>query len=103
MFNPHQPVAGPSARPIRPLPLNNLYDASPEKTVNPGSISAPPAIPTFTASDDNDDELDVVPSRGGRKLCVRHKQMANQNVNAKLQKVRRRRRSNLDHTCLVAC
>jgi hypothetical protein len=26
-------------------------------------------------------------SRDGRKLCVRHKQMANQNVNAKLQKV----------------
>lgn len=26
-------------------------------------------------------------SKDGRKLCVRHKQMANQNVNAKLQKV----------------
>lgn len=26
-------------------------------------------------------------TKDGRKLCVRHKQMANQNVNAKLQKV----------------
>lgn len=27
--------------------------------------------------------------KDGRKLCVRHKQTANQNVNAKLQKVTR--------------
>lgn len=91
MFNPHEAIAGPSSRPIRPLPLSSLLDASPEKTGRPGPTSAPATISTFTpsaASEDMDDELDVVPSRGGRKLCVRHKQMANQNVNAKLQKVR---------------
>ncbi|WWD06824.1 hypothetical protein V865_004919 [Kwoniella europaea PYCC6329] len=31
-------------------------------------------------------EIDVIPTRAGRKLCVRHKQMANQNVNEKLQR-----------------
>lgn len=34
------------------------------------------------------DLLDVSPGRGGRTLCVRHKQKANQNINEKLQKVR---------------
>ncbi|WWC91153.1 uncharacterized protein L201_006094 [Kwoniella dendrophila CBS 6074] len=33
-----------------------------------------------------EEELDVIPTRAGRKLCVRHKQMANQNVNEKLQR-----------------
>ncbi|WWC63983.1 uncharacterized protein I303_106589 [Kwoniella dejecticola CBS 10117] len=35
---------------------------------------------------EQDTELDVIPTRAGRKLCVRHKQMANQNVNEKLQR-----------------
>lgn len=30
--------------------------------------------------------VDVIPTKQGRKLCVRHKQMANQGVNEKLQK-----------------
>lgn len=52
-------------------------------------LSAPPTTGSFHPFDDEEDEqtLDVIPSRAGRKLCVRHKQMANQNVNAKLQKV----------------
>lgn len=33
-----------------------------------------------------DQALDVIPTRAGRKLCVRHKQMANQNINEKLQR-----------------
>lgn len=36
---------------------------------------------------DKTDELDVVPLRANRQLCVRHKQMANQDVNQKLQRV----------------
>ncbi|ORX39377.1 quinon protein alcohol dehydrogenase-like superfamily [Kockovaella imperatae] len=34
----------------------------------------------------DDPILDVIPSRAGHKLCVRHKLMANQDVNSKLQK-----------------
>jgi hypothetical protein len=36
---------------------------------------------------DKTDEMDVVPLRANRQLCVRHKQMANQDVNQKLQRV----------------
>jgi hypothetical protein len=39
---------------------------------------------------DEEDSLDVLPTRQGRKLCVRHKQMANQDVNQKLQRVSQR-------------
>ena len=50
--------------------------------------SAPAALASFPAYEvAEEDELDVLPGRSGRKLCVRHKQMANQNINAKLQKV----------------
>ena len=62
------------------------------------TLSPPVASPSaFTLSKTNthtatttgmEDEV-VLPLRGGRQLCVRHKQMANQNINAKLQKVRR--------------
>lgn len=46
------------------------------------------ALPGLTSSIAIDDEpLDIMPTRVGRKLCVRHKQMANQNVNQKLQRV----------------
>ncbi|KAI9636998.1 putative F-box protein [Dioszegia hungarica] len=34
----------------------------------------------------DDEPLDIMPTRAGRKLCVRHKQMANQDVNQKLQR-----------------
>ena len=51
-------------------------------------LSAPPTTTSLGYLDEEDEQtLDVIPSRAGRKLCVRHKQMANQNVNAKLQKV----------------
>ncbi|EIW67100.1 hypothetical protein TREMEDRAFT_45509 [Tremella mesenterica DSM 1558] len=30
--------------------------------------------------------VDIIPTKQGRKLCVRHRQMANQGINAKLQK-----------------
>ncbi|WVR09024.1 hypothetical protein IAU60_006084 [Kwoniella sp. DSM 27419] len=40
----------------------------------------------YTEEQSDDEELDVIPTRAGRKLCVRHKQMANQNVNEKLQR-----------------
>lgn len=51
-------------------------------------LSAPPTTNAFKDMDEDEEQtLDVIPSRAGRKLCVRHKQMANQNVNAKLQKV----------------
>jgi F-box/WD-40 domain protein MET30 len=36
---------------------------------------------------DEMDKMDVVPLRANRQLCVRHKQMANQDVNQKLQRV----------------
>lgn len=53
--------------------------------------STPAALNQFQAYGDGQaDELDVLPARSGRKLCVRHKQMANQNINGKLQKVRLR-------------
>jgi hypothetical protein len=46
------------------------------------------ALPGLTSMIAIDDEpLDIMPTRVGRKLCVRHKQMANQNVNQKLQRV----------------
>ena len=81
MFNPHTPIAGPS-RPAR------LHHGSPDMAVKPTSTSAPATIHSFPAYDaGEEDELDVLPARSGRKLCVRHKQMANQNINAKLQKV----------------
>ena len=44
---------------------------------------------TFPNDDDAESVIDVIPSRAGRKLCVRHKQMANQNIYQKLQKVSR--------------
>ena len=50
------------------------------------SFASPSSLGAFLA--DGEATLDVIPTRAGRKLCVRHKQMANQNVNAKLQKVR---------------
>jgi len=51
-------------------------------------LSAPPTTGTYAFDDEEDEQtLDVIPTRAGRKLCVRHKQMANQNINAKLQKV----------------
>lgn len=54
-----------------------------------GSSSGPSSRPVVNPDEEEyeEDHLDVVPTRGGRKLCVRHKQMANQNINAKLQKV----------------
>jgi hypothetical protein len=53
-------------------------------------LSAPPTTGSFAFDHDEEEQtLDVIPTRAGRKLCVRHKQMANQNVNAKLQKVSR--------------
>lgn len=51
-------------------------------------LSASPTTGTYAFDDEEDEQtLDVIPTRAGRKLCVRHKQMANQNINAKLQKV----------------
>ncbi|WVQ81494.1 hypothetical protein IAT38_003618 [Cryptococcus sp. DSM 104549] len=56
--------------------------------MNPPS-SAPPTMTSFPDHNhvEHDDQaLDVIPTRAGRKLCVRHKQMANQNMNEKLQR-----------------
>ena len=51
--------------------------------------SVPSAVPAMAFEESGEDQfaVDVIPSRAGRKLCVRHKQMANQDVNKKLQKV----------------
>ncbi|KAK8844097.1 hypothetical protein IAR55_006891 [Kwoniella newhampshirensis] len=60
-------------------------------------FSAPPTMTSFpldaqvdasssTYIPPDQEPLDVIPTRAGRKLCVRHKQMANQNVNEKLQR-----------------
>lgn len=98
MINNADSKAGPS----KPSPLRSHPYPSP-------SSSAPAHIGSFPSyiskedeqshGHDHDDEhdhgysdaegseVDVIPTRVGRKLCVRHKQMANQNVNAKLQKV----------------
>lgn len=57
---------------------------------NMSSSSAPPNMTAFPRENHyelEDQALDVIPTRAGRKLCVRHKQMANQNVNEKLQRV----------------
>ncbi|WVN87896.1 uncharacterized protein L203_103093 [Cryptococcus depauperatus CBS 7841] len=43
-------------------------------------------FPTDSARLPPEQALDVLPTRAGRKLCVRHKQMANQNMNEKLQR-----------------
>nr|XP_031861466.1 uncharacterized protein CI109_003070 [Kwoniella shandongensis]KAA5528538.1 hypothetical protein CI109_003070 [Kwoniella shandongensis] len=58
--------------------------------------SAPPTMTSFSLDHQpaasssytppQQEPLDVIPTRAGRKLCVRHKQMANQNVNEKLQR-----------------
>lgn len=86
---PHNSEAGPSNHnghtnfhTHKPSPLSNI----PHISIGAGPSSAPAAIPSF--DEDEEEPLDVIPSRAGRKLCVRHKQMANQNVNEKLQKVR---------------
>jgi len=50
---------------------------------------------TSFPTDDSEAILDVIPTRAGGKLCVRHKQMANQNINEKLQKVRAKLYCNL--------
>ncbi|KIR40416.1 F-box and WD-40 domain-containing protein MET30 [Cryptococcus deuterogattii 99/473] len=53
------------------------------------SPSAPPNMTAFPRENHyemEDQSLDVIPTRAGRKLCVRHKQMANQNINEKLQR-----------------
>ncbi|ODN76914.1 hypothetical protein L202_05489 [Cryptococcus amylolentus CBS 6039] len=52
--------------------------------------SASSSLPAYaetpnSMSSPSERELDVIPSRSGRKLCVRHKQMADQNMNEKLQ------------------
>lgn len=85
---PHNSEAGPSNHnghtnfhTHKPSPLSNI----PHISVGAGPSSAPAAIPSL--DEDEEEPLDVIPSRAGRKLCVRHKQMANQNVNEKLQKV----------------
>jgi F-box/WD-40 domain protein MET30 len=60
--------------------------AGPSSTSRQGTTSASPHITSFSST-----LLPTTQEEGaikdGRKLCVRHKQMANQNVNAKLQKV----------------
>lgn len=70
-------------------------EAGPSRSMNGGQHlsssqldEAEAALPSLTSGIAVDDEpLDIMPTRAGRKLCVRHKQMANQNVNQKLQRV----------------
>lgn len=49
----------------------------------------PPAsmIAMGPGPDRDEAQVDVIPTRAGRNLCVRHKQMANQDVNGRLQRV----------------
>ncbi|KAK4689129.1 F-box and WD-40 domain protein MET30, partial [Tremellales sp. Uapishka_1] len=49
-------------------------------------VSAPATTTTFIPAPVTTSNPDVTPLKDGRKLCVRHNLMANQNVNAKLQK-----------------
>ncbi|WVW79437.1 hypothetical protein I302_101406 [Kwoniella bestiolae CBS 10118] len=60
-----------------PANMSSFPVASSSRTNGPPPVHPYPAQET---------ELDVIPTRAGRKLCVRHKQMANQNVNEKLQR-----------------
>lgn len=55
--------------------------------MSPSAPTNMTAFPRENHYEMEDQSLDVIPTRAGRKLCVRHKQMANQNVNEKLQRV----------------
>ena len=66
----------------RPLPLDLNTTVNPSLPPSSASAKLNPSNP-----EDSESVLDVIPSRAGRKLCVRHQQMANQNMNQKLQKV----------------
>ncbi|ORY28795.1 WD40-repeat-containing domain protein [Naematelia encephala] len=76
--------AGPSKLKFSPLPPSS---APPTITSFPSFAGASSAAPSMEDNLSYDEaKLDVIPTRAGRKLCVRHKQMANQNVNEKLQR-----------------
>lgn len=102
MINHPESKAGPS----KPSPLRPHPYPSPASTLSSSAPAHIGSFPSYISKEDeqshdhdHDDEhehgysdaegseVDVIPTRVGRKLCVRHKQMANQNVNAKLQKV----------------
>ncbi len=76
--------------PSRPTPINTTINLPPSAS----PYSAPHSMTSFP-TDDSEAILDVIPTRAGGKLCVRHKQMANQNINEKLQKVRAKLYCNL--------
>ncbi|OCF40962.1 F-box and WD-40 domain-containing protein MET30 [Kwoniella heveanensis CBS 569] len=70
----------------------NLHQFPPTPVASSSSSSTPASSSRahhshpYPEQEEHQDELDVIPTRAGRKLCVRHKQMANQNVNEKLQR-----------------
>jgi hypothetical protein len=80
-------AAGPSRQPNKPLPLPLDTTSIPHQIIGGIPNSAPPSLSAFATDPQPNETLDVIPTRAGRKLCVRHKQMADQNVNEKLQKV----------------
>jgi hypothetical protein len=85
----HDPsrAAGPSRQPNKPLPLPLASTSIPHQIIDGIPNSVPPPLSAFATDPQLNETLDVIPTRAGRKLCVRHKQMADQNVNEKLQKV----------------
>jgi hypothetical protein len=80
-------AAGPSRQPNKPQPLPLDSTSIPHQIIDGIPSSAPPSLSVFATDRHPNETLDVIPTRAGRKLCVRHKQMADQNVNEKLQKV----------------